>query len=154
MSNKTKLLRFLKMMYFWEVIFLKVYIYCKLETYLFLTLSLLLIVMPVFYHFVKHRPENKVLNLSLQNEIDVLAYFTLTCCIQFHRISRQSIRMPYVFEKWSINVRKLVSIKKCRPTFLTPPNTLTKSTQGYRCARSREVTSLRCLVHERLTSLF
>ena len=37
---------------------------------------------------VNHRPENKVLNLSLQNEIDVLAYFTLTCCIQFHRISR------------------------------------------------------------------
>ena len=26
-----------------------------------------------FYHFIKHRPENKVLNLSLQNEIDVLA---------------------------------------------------------------------------------
>ena len=34
--------------------------------------------MPVFYHFVKHRPENKVLNLSLQKEIDVLAYFMLT----------------------------------------------------------------------------
>ena len=33
-----------------------------------------------FYHFIKHRPENKpVFNLSLQNEIDVLAYFTLTC---------------------------------------------------------------------------
>ena len=30
--------------------------------------------MPVFYLFVKHRPENKVLNLSLQNEIDVIAY--------------------------------------------------------------------------------
>ena len=43
--------------------------------------------MPVFYHFVKHRPEFKVLNLSLQNEIDVLAYFTLTCCIQFQAIS-------------------------------------------------------------------
>ena len=41
-----------------------------------------------FYHFVKHRPENKVLNLCLQKEIDVLAYFTLTCCIHFHRISR------------------------------------------------------------------
>ena len=61
--------------------------------------------------------------------------------------------MPYVFENWSINVRKLVSIKKCRPTFPTPPNTLTKSTQGYRCAGSREVTSLRCLVHERLTPM-
>ena len=32
-----------------------------------------------------------------------------------------------------------------------PPNTLTKSTQGYRCTGSREVTSLRCLMHERLT---
>ena len=29
-----------------------------------------------------------VLKLSLQNEIDVIAYFTLTCCIKFHRISR------------------------------------------------------------------
>ena len=36
----------------------------------------------------------------------------------------------------------------------THPNTLTKSTQGYRCAGSREVMSLRCLMHERLTSLF
>ena len=34
------------------------------------------------------RPENKILNLSLQNKIHVLAYFTLTCCIQFHRNSR------------------------------------------------------------------
>ena len=33
--------------------------------------------MPVFYHFVKHRPENKVFNLSLQNEIDGLAYFAV-----------------------------------------------------------------------------
>ena len=32
-----------------------------------------------FDHFVKHWPGNKLLNLSLQNEIDVLAYFTLTC---------------------------------------------------------------------------
>ena len=39
--------------------------------------------MLVFFHFVKHRPENKVLNLSLQNEIDVLAYFTLTCSFNF-----------------------------------------------------------------------
>ena len=31
---------------------------------------------------------------------------------------------------------------------------ITKSTHGYRCAGSREVTSLRCLVHESLTSLF
>ena len=44
--------------------------------------------LPVFYHFVKHRPENKVLNLRLQNKINVLAYFTLNCCIQFHHISR------------------------------------------------------------------
>ena len=36
-----------------------------------------------FYHFVKHRPENKVLNLSLQNEMDVLAYFTLTVEFNF-----------------------------------------------------------------------
>ena len=28
----------------------------------------------LFYHFGKHRPENKVVNLSLQNEIDVPAY--------------------------------------------------------------------------------
>ena len=34
---------------------------------------------PLVYHFVKHRPKNNKLNLSLQNEIDVLAYFTLTC---------------------------------------------------------------------------
>ena len=32
-----------------------------------------------FYHFVKLRPENKVLNLTLQNEMEVLTYFTLTC---------------------------------------------------------------------------
>ena len=25
-----------------------------------------------FYHFIKHRPENKVLNLSSQNEIDII----------------------------------------------------------------------------------
>ena len=62
--------------------------------------------------------------------------------------------MPYVFEKWSINVRKLFFIKTCRPTFPNRTNTQTKSTHGYRCAGSREVTSLRCLVHERLTSLF
>ena len=68
------------MLHFWQVIFLKVYIYCKLETYLFLTLSLLVIVdASLKYHFVKYRPENRVLNLSLQNEIDVLAYFTLSC---------------------------------------------------------------------------
>ena len=60
--------------------FLKVHIYCKLETYLFMTLSLLVIVYSsLFYHFVKHRPETKILKLSLQNEIDVIAYFTLTC---------------------------------------------------------------------------
>ena len=56
--------------------FLKVYIYCKLETYLVSTNYSLC---HSFYHFVKHRPENKVMNLSLQNEIDVLEYFTLTC---------------------------------------------------------------------------
>ena len=55
---------------------LKVYIYCKLETYLFLTLPLVVI---VYASLLSFRPENKVLNLSLQNEIDVLAYFTLTC---------------------------------------------------------------------------
>ena len=31
------------------------------------------------YHFIKQWPENKVLNLRLQNEIDILVYFTLTC---------------------------------------------------------------------------
>ena len=41
-----------------------------------------------FYHFVEFRPENKVLNLTLQNEMEVLAYFRLTCLIQFHLINR------------------------------------------------------------------
>ena len=39
--------------------------------------------MPVFYHLVKHRPENKVLGLSLQNEIDVLAYFSKPIQLNF-----------------------------------------------------------------------
>ena len=46
-----------------------------------------------FYHFVEFRPENKVLNLTLQNEMEILAYFRLTCLIQFHLT--KSIRMPY-----------------------------------------------------------
>ena len=54
--------------------------------------------MTVFYHFVKHRPENKVLNLSLQNEIDVLAYFTLTCCIQVDKASK-----CHIFSKKMVN---------------------------------------------------
>ena len=41
-----------------------------------------------FYHFVEFQPENKVLNLTSQNEMEVLAYFRLTCLIQFHLISR------------------------------------------------------------------
>ena len=41
-----------------------------------------------FYHFVEFQPENKVLNLTLQNEMEVLAYFRLTCLIQFHLVSR------------------------------------------------------------------
>ena len=32
-----------------------------------------------FYYFVKHHPENKVLTLTSQSEIDILAYFTQTC---------------------------------------------------------------------------
>ena len=34
-----------------------------------------------FYHFVELRPENKVLNLTLQNEMEILSYFRLTCLI-------------------------------------------------------------------------
>ena len=41
-----------------------------------------------FYLFVELRPENKVLNLTLQNETEILAYLRLTCLIQFHLISR------------------------------------------------------------------
>ena len=41
-----------------------------------------------FYHLVEFRSENKVLNLTLRNEMEALAYFRLTCLIQFHLISR------------------------------------------------------------------
>ena len=60
--------------------FLKVYIYCKLETVSILDIvSTCYSLCHSFYQFVKHRPENKELNVSLQNEIDVLEYFTLIC---------------------------------------------------------------------------
>ena len=39
--------------------FLKVYIYCKFETYLFFTMSPSYSLCQSFYHFVKHRPEDR-----------------------------------------------------------------------------------------------
>ena len=60
-----KTVKILENVAFSESHFLKVCINCKLETYIFLTLSLTVIVYAsFFYHFVKHWPENRALNLS------------------------------------------------------------------------------------------
>ena len=69
--------RFSTMLHFRVVIFLKVYIYCKLVPILDIVSSSYSLYQS-FYYFVKHRPEKKK-NLSLPSEIDVLSYFTLTC---------------------------------------------------------------------------
>ena len=80
-NRQIKLLRFSTMLIFLRSHFLKVYRDLQQCRNIFILdmVSTTYSLCQSFYHFVKLRPENKVLNLTLQNEMEVLAYFTLTC---------------------------------------------------------------------------